>query len=172
LTSSIVHTTDYLRNTSPILFTAVLAASSKFFRRDIHTSLMSHCQSILNRAISTGVCELGLVQALMIMVYWKAPDDRSAWIKIGLAIRLAYQLRLHLAYTPHRPLPADDFQARRVLDGERVWFCLVCFDRMYSNLFGLPVAIRLQELGDCLTGAREHLHLDISVDTHLACSCT
>lgn len=51
-------------------------------------------------------------------------EDGSAWLKIGIAIRLAYQLRLH--NRRKGPLPADELEARMVLDRERTWFCLIC----------------------------------------------
>lgn len=73
----------------------------------------------------------------MISVFWKAPTDTSAWVKLGLAIRLAYQLRLH---QPRKrdPLPPDMAESRKVVvsvgvcptktvlivqDGERTWMC-------------------------------------------------
>jgi hypothetical protein len=43
-----------------------------------------------------------------------------------VAIRLAYELDLH-TYNP-RPLPSSEIEAREVLDRERCWFQLICFD--------------------------------------------
>lgn len=113
MTESVVHTLDYVRHSSSILFTAILAASSKFFRKELHAALLSHAHSILNRATNKASCSTGIIQALMILVYWKAPSDRSGWLKIGMAVRMGYQLGWHL--TMDRPLPTDELAARRTL---------------------------------------------------------
>lgn len=116
----------------------VLAIASKFFRPDFYLPLLSHGKTLINRAISTGESDPGLIQALAIAVYWKEPSDKSVWLKIGTAIRMACQLGWHLG--PKRPLPTDHVEARKqvvrlvfgkalVADGqscERVWFCLIC----------------------------------------------
>lgn len=101
-----------MRSSSTVLFSAVLFASSKFFRKDLYPSLESHFQAVLNRSVNAAACHVGLIQALMIAVFWRAPTDASAWIKLGVAIRLAYQLRMH--QTRKTPLPLDDYEARQV----------------------------------------------------------
>lgn len=108
-----VHTIEFLNETSSALLTAVLVAASKFFRPDIYHQLLSHVQTLLNRAIGAGACDIGIIQCLLILVTFKAPTDRSAWIKIGMAIRLAYQHGWHVPL--HRVLPDDPREARLVL---------------------------------------------------------
>lgn len=116
-----VHTLQYLRSASTVLFSAVLFASSKFFRRDLHPTLETHFYTHLNRLVNSASCHLGLIQALMIAVFWKAPTDVTTWAKLGLAIRFGYQMRLH---QPRKvPLPNDEGQARLVVNAERTWFC-------------------------------------------------
>ena len=65
-----------------------------------------------------------LVQAICIIVFWKAPSDGSGWLKIGFAVRLGFSLRLHFRRTG--PLPGDPHDAWVVLDRERTWFNLTC----------------------------------------------
>ena len=125
----------YLRRSSTVLFASVLAASSRFFRKDLHRRLLSHAQTILDRAVTAGASDIGMVQSLMILTYWKNPSDTSAWRKIGMAIRIGYQSLWHI---PRRdPLPEDELAARHILVGrlcltwsrltrknaERTWFC-------------------------------------------------
>jgi hypothetical protein len=110
-----VHTLEYMRATSPVLLFAVLTASSKFFRRESYASVFFHTQAVVNRTVMAGGCNAGLVQSLMILTYWKSVTDRSPWTKLGLAIRLGYQMRWHVPRTG--PLPADEHQARLVLVG-------------------------------------------------------
>lgn len=119
-----VHTLDYLRSTSSTLFSAVLTASAKFFRRQLYPDLLAHTQLAVNRATSLGTCNVGIIQALLIMLYWKAPRDGSLWVKMGIAIRLGYQLGLHIPRT--KPLPEDVLEARIMADAERTWIVISC----------------------------------------------
>jgi len=141
-----VHTTEYLRKTSTVLFTSVLAASSKFFKKDLYKALLSHANTIVSRAVLAGDETKALVQSLLILVYWKAPEDTSAWRKIGWAIRMGYQFLWHLGRK--RPLPEDRQMALETLDSERTWILLYVFDRSYSRVFGLPPTIKPHEIGD------------------------
>jgi hypothetical protein len=122
-----------MRATSPVLLFAVLTASAKFFRCESYASVFFHTQAVVNRAVMAGGCNTGLVQSLMILTYWKSVTDRSPWTKLGLAIRLGYQMRWHVPRWA--PLPADEHQARLVLvsrhlvrvtltilNPERTWF--------------------------------------------------
>ncbi|BEJ01330.1 hypothetical protein CcaverHIS631_0600120 [Cutaneotrichosporon cavernicola] len=163
-----VHTVSFLR-TSSMLFTTILAAASKYALPERHGTLLAHAESLINRATNGGECCTALIQSLLILVYYKGPTDRSAWLKIGIAIRFAFQLRWHEA-RPSMTLPADEHEARLILDPERTWFCLVCFDRQYADIFGLPTTIPMTDYGDCEAWARSHFHLNIPVDIHLACS--
>ncbi|WVR07895.1 hypothetical protein IAU60_004938 [Kwoniella sp. DSM 27419] len=142
-----LHTLAYLRNTSTVLFSTVLALASRFGRSDLHPLLLSHAQTLLDRAITSGLAEVGVVQTIMILTYWKAPADTSAWRKIGIALRIGYQLYWHVPRTQR--LPDDEMAARKILNVERTWQCLFCFDRSW---------------------ARQHLYLGESVDMHLAFS--
>jgi len=118
-----VHTLQYLRSTSTILFTTVLASVSRFFRKDLHPLLLSHAQTILDRALTSGAADIGIVQSLMISTYWKAPADTSAWRKIGMAIRMGYQFYWHVVR--RSALPEDERAARQIL--VRLFFGGLCF---------------------------------------------
>lgn len=94
---------------------------------------MHRSRAMLSRAIDTGRCETGIIQAILVMVYWKEPTDKSAWIKIGVAIRMAYQRGWHVQR--REELPDDELAARQILvrrsialgtdcqDNERTWYC-------------------------------------------------
>lgn len=127
---NLVHTAEWVRSTSTVLFSAILAVSAKFFRPILYPTLLAHAQQLVTRGIADALSQIGLVQALCLLVYWKLPEDNSAWMKIGLAIRLGYQLRLHTRR--QTPLPAVESEARLILDRERTWYCLICFDFAYQ----------------------------------------
>lgn len=108
-----VHTIQYLRATSSILFATVLACASRFFKKDLHPILSSHASTILDRALVLGAADIALVQSLMLSTYWKAAEDTSAWRKVGMAIRLGYSFFWHIPRMT--PLPADEMAAREIL---------------------------------------------------------
>ncbi|GAA5850852.1 hypothetical protein JCM8547_009107 [Rhodosporidiobolus lusitaniae] len=122
-----LHTYEYVKSSSTVLFSAMLAASAKFFRSDLYSSLLLFAQQIVTRFMGgDGPQHVGLCQAILIQAYWKEPFDSSAWLKIGYAIRLGYQLGLHR--NRKTPLPPDELEARVVVDAERTWVTLCCFD--------------------------------------------
>ncbi|BGP32612.1 hypothetical protein JCM10296v2_004393 [Rhodotorula toruloides] len=149
-----LHSLDFIRRTSPILLSAVLAVSAKFFRKDLYPQLLQHAQQLVMRAMGgDGSDGIGLVQALLILCYWKEPMDSSAWLKIGYAIRLGFQLGLHVKRTT--PLPTDDLAARILLDRERCWIVLICFDASH---------LRVDET---MADSRMIRHCDVDIDARL-----
>ncbi|GAA5894054.1 hypothetical protein JCM8208_002334 [Rhodotorula glutinis] len=126
-----LHTADYVRSTSTVLFTAILTASAKFFRPDLYPQLLASAQQLVTRAMGgDGDPEIGLLQSLLILTYWKEPFDTSAWLRVGYAIRLGYQLGLH--HKRRQPLPENEHEARVMLDRERTWIVLICNDNSYK----------------------------------------
>ncbi|OCF34416.1 hypothetical protein I316_03930 [Kwoniella heveanensis BCC8398] len=162
------YTTYERARSSPALFTAMLFASARFFRPDISPTLRSHAEVLVNRAVTEGVFDLPTIQALLVLAYWKLPKDGTAYIKLGIAIRAACQLRLWKKRAG--PLPQDEEEARAVLDRERTWMALVGMDRAYSHIFEQPVMVPNSELQltDGETWAFEHEHLNITIDWYLA----
>lgn len=119
-----MYTLPYLRQASPILLSALLSISAKFFRRPLYRPILAHANAIIDRAVGRGQCDIGLIQSLILLVCWKDPTDASSWVKLGIGIRLGYQLGLHLPRT--RPLPHSEFEARRIANAERTWYTLSC----------------------------------------------
>ena len=82
-------------------------------------------QELVGRALADGVCSVECVQSLVILAFWgnrdsagsTAEDGGSAkraggWRKVGLAIRIAFELGLHLRKENGR---ADELGARERL---------------------------------------------------------
>ncbi|GAA6049873.1 hypothetical protein JCM3770_004225 [Rhodotorula araucariae] len=145
-----LHSMDYCRRNSTVLFASVLAVSAKFLRPDLYPSLISTAKHLVGRGIVDGKVTLGLVQSILLLVYWKEPADRSAWLRIGEAIRIGaspfpagraeppsrlsgrtqgYPLHLHEHRTT--PLPADELEVREIMDRERTWIDLCAFDQSF-----------------------------------------
>ncbi|GAA6037626.1 hypothetical protein JCM8097_006149 [Rhodosporidiobolus ruineniae] len=124
-----LHTVEYVRPRSTVLFTSILAASAKFIRKDLYPTLLMSARQLIGRHIVDAKPSIGLIQAILVLVYWKEPTDSSAWLRIGHCIRMGYQLHLHAQRTG--PLPPDHHEAREIADRERTWRLLVAFDHTY-----------------------------------------
>ncbi|KAI5479112.1 hypothetical protein MNV49_004111 [Pseudohyphozyma bogoriensis] len=124
-----LHTHDFIRTSSPVLYAAVLAASAKFFRKDLYPQLLSQAQQLVGRAMLETVSHIGVIKAICILIYWKESHDRSAWMRVGWCLRLAFQLNINSLRTSI--LPADELEARIILDRERTWMNLLCLNSTY-----------------------------------------
>ncbi|ORX38170.1 hypothetical protein BD324DRAFT_619840 [Kockovaella imperatae] len=162
-----IHDFSSMRRSS-LLFTTIMAAAAKFFRKELYDALISHCQTLLLRSIFAGHCSIDLVQSLILLVFWKTPVDKSAWVNIGIAVRLSHQLGLHIPR--QEPLPADPEEAALVRDRERTWFCLSCMDGTYSDIFGLPHTISEDQFMNAAVWVQEATDSSRSIDLHLASS--
>ncbi|KAG8684323.1 hypothetical protein FRC08_013750 [Ceratobasidium sp. 394] len=92
-----LHTPHYVRRRSKVLYTAILAAACKFFGNPgSYKPVHDLAQRLVGRALADGICTIEYIQALSIVSYWREPDDGSCWRKVGLGIRMAYELNLHL----------------------------------------------------------------------------
>ena len=108
-----IHTPSYCRARSPFLFTAILTVASKTIRASVYPSCLILANRLFGRICELGLVSLEIVQALNVLTHWKKADDMSSWTRIGLAIRMAQELRLNVR--GKRPLPGDERQAREIL---------------------------------------------------------
>lgn len=129
-----LHTPAYTLRTSPILFTAILTVTSQMYLPHLYKPLSKRVTYMLGLAFGRGDAEIGICQALSLLSVWKEPSDKGSWLRVGYAIRVAYELGLDAP--PKRPLPADEFQAREILNGERTYRQLAAFDRTMQFLHG------------------------------------
>lgn len=65
------HTFNRIHDSSPVLLSAVLAVSARFFRKELYTSLIGHAQSLLSRAVGEWTGDIALVQAIILLVWFK-----------------------------------------------------------------------------------------------------
>ncbi|KAK4057240.1 hypothetical protein OIO90_001735 [Microbotryomycetes sp. JL221] len=140
-----LHTVAYVRQTSTVLFSSLLAVSAKHFRPDLYPSLHSQATTLIAKGVFGSHFEIGLLQSLMLLVYWKEPGDATAFFRVGIIIRLAMQLRLPVPRTT--PLPDDEHEARLILDRERTWLNAICFDSSYSFNFDEMIDAKMIGLG-------------------------
>ncbi|QRW26295.1 Myb protein 1A [Rhizoctonia solani] len=127
-----LHTPIYVRRRSRLLYTAILAAACRFFKPSHFKPVHDLAQLLLGRALSDGISSVEYIQALLIMTYWKEAEDKSTFRKLGLAIRMAFELNLHHARA--EPLPVNELQARERLNEERTWFRECASDMVFFLL--------------------------------------
>lgn len=97
---------SHVRSRSATLFSAMLFASARFFRADLCHRLWIHARTMAFRNVADSKCEIETVQAFCCLVFWKRPTDNLAWLDLGVAIRMAMQMRLHESTAP--PVKAFD----------------------------------------------------------------
>jgi hypothetical protein len=90
----------HVRSRSATLFSGMLFASARFFRTDLCQRLWLHARTMAFRDVADSKCEIETVQAFCCLVFWKRPSDKSAWLDLGVAIRMALQMRLHEITAP------------------------------------------------------------------------
>jgi len=106
----------------PPVFTAILATAARFFRPDLKDQLTLLNESLVMRALLSGDHNIELIQALMVMIYWRRqPDDRTMYVKLGMACRLLSELHIEWPQGPIHLAQTEEEQRRRV-DRERTFY--------------------------------------------------
>lgn len=76
-----LHTVEFARSTSTVLFTTLLAVSAKFARPDLYTVLRSHAMQLIGRGIMDGRATLGLIQSILCQIYWKVREGSLSFFR-------------------------------------------------------------------------------------------
>ncbi|KAI0653216.1 fungal-specific transcription factor domain-containing protein [Cubamyces menziesii] len=130
-----LHSPAYVRRHSPFLFTAILMACCKFFHSSQYTAVRRLAEDWCVYAFAEGTESVETVQALACMTYWKEPADRRTWSYIGMACRMAVNLRLNKYVGRRQPHESNvAFLERR--NRERTYLVLFVHDRSLSMQTG------------------------------------
>ncbi|KAL4940478.1 fungal-specific transcription factor domain-containing protein [Aspergillus oleicola] len=142
----VLHSFDCLRR-SPFFFTAVLATAAKAFDSALHPALHDHAETLFANAFRKGDKSTAVIQAILLLTYWKEPNDTRAWTSVGLAIRIAIDLGLHkLSPRPIHKERLSDLQRREARNTERTFLVLFVYDRSLSLQTGKPWMIERTDL--------------------------
>ncbi|EHK18636.1 uncharacterized protein TRIVIDRAFT_204757 [Trichoderma virens Gv29-8] len=135
-----LHTFFYVRQKSSFLFTAVLAMSAKTFNPIVYNALYNHAQDLYTESFRNGAKSTEIVQAILILTYWKQPQDTRAWTSLGYAIRMCMDMGWHklTAYSTASRVAMDEARRREVRNVERTWYVLFVYDRSISLQTGRP----------------------------------
>jgi hypothetical protein len=82
-------------------------------RPDLYPRCLAICEDMSTHEFRSGFCDIGTVQSVVLLAFWRQGNDTTAWAKFGHAIRLGFYLGLHKFAA--RPLPTDAAQARLIL---------------------------------------------------------
>ncbi|KAL4972487.1 hypothetical protein BDW66DRAFT_162867 [Aspergillus desertorum] len=142
----VLHTFTYIRK-SPFLLTTVLAAAAKAFESNLYPDLIGHAENLFAGCFRRGDKSTEIIQAILLLTYWKEPSDTRAWTSVGLAIRIALDLGWHkLSRSIGNNAAGNDIQRREVRNVERTFLVLFVYDRSLSLQTGKPWMIERNHL--------------------------
>ncbi|KAF5648061.1 hypothetical protein F52700_1275 [Fusarium sp. NRRL 52700] len=142
-----LHTFPYVRSKSAFLLGSMLAMAAKAFNHVLYTKLYDHAQDLFSNVFRRGSKSVEIVQAILILTYWKEPQDTRVWTSVGYAIRICMDLGWHkLAYCRSASSMTDaEAQRRERRSIERTWYVLFVYDRSISLQTGRPWMIECSE---------------------------
>lgn len=100
-----------------MLFNAVMYATCRFMRPELSEQCLDLTETCISRMLRVGAATIPLVQALLSLVYWKKPKDRTAYVKLGTCVRLIQQMRVEWPNVPRAF--ASEEEERAAVDVER-----------------------------------------------------
>ncbi|KAF7330523.1 Zn(2)-C6 fungal-type domain-containing protein [Mycena venus] len=124
---------------SPFLFTVVCAIASRFYteRPELYPQAMHFAQLAAGTALISGHKCVELCQGYILMSLYPVPakrwEEERGWLYLGLAIRMAIDLNLHL---PNTAQPLNESHAREMLNRTRVWLNCFNLDRSTGSQYG------------------------------------
>jgi hypothetical protein len=134
-------TVELCQKGCPLLFTSILTITSKVLRPRAYRSCLLLANKLMGQVVEQGQCSVEVVQAILILVHFKEPEDSTGWRRIGYAIRMALELRLNhfRPKTNNHDTPSQDTTtARRHLNGQRTWLNLLISDYHMAIHHSLP----------------------------------
>lgn len=136
-----LHTLGYVRESSSFLLSAVLAASAKLLHPSLYYDLLTHADKLFMEQFRRGSKSAETIQAILILTYWKKPDDSRAWLSVGHAIRMAIELGWHQLGTDAMRPPDNpsEHHMRCFRNIERTWLVLFVYDRRYATAASTPL---------------------------------
>jgi len=147
-----LHTLDYVRRKSAFLLSAVLAVSAKSFHQSLYERLLGHAEGLLSDSFMQGLKSTETAQAVMLLTYWKKPEDSRAWAFLGYSIRMGMELGWHrlsrFSSTDAASMAKDQQLERRNI--ERTWYVLFVYDRSMSLQTAKPWMIERSDFTESI----------------------
>ncbi|KAF5253125.1 hypothetical protein FANTH_1956 [Fusarium anthophilum] len=125
-----LHTFPYVRSKSVFLLSSMLAMAAKAFNNVLYIKLYDHAQDLFSNVFRRGSKSVEIVQAILILTYWKEPQDTRVWTSVGRSTAAATE---------------SETQRRERRNIERTWYVLFVYDRSISLQTGRPWMIECSE---------------------------
>ncbi|RDB26065.1 Protein priB [Hypsizygus marmoreus] len=144
LLDPVLYTAQKTYYRSPFLFTVICAIASRFYseRPELYSQVMHYAQQAAGLALISGRKNVEMCQAYILLSLYPVPakrwEDQRSWLYLGLAIRTATDLNLHL---PNTAKPQNENHAREMLNRTRVWLNCFNLDRSTGSQYGKPPII-------------------------------
>ncbi|KDQ57351.1 hypothetical protein JAAARDRAFT_35979 [Jaapia argillacea MUCL 33604] len=145
LLDPVLYTAESTYIRSPFLFTVVCAIASRYYteRPDLYPIAMNYARLAAGTALISGQKNIEMVQAYILLSLYPVParrwEEDRGWIYLGLAIRIATDLNLHL---PTTAKPVNEQHAREMLNRTRVWLNCFNLDRSTGSQYGKAPIIK------------------------------
>jgi hypothetical protein len=129
---------------SPFLFTTICAISSRFYdqKPGLYVQVMNYAQLAAGTALIGGPKNVEMCIAYILLSLYPPPlkrwEESRGWLYLGVAIRIATELNLHLPITAK---PLNEMHAREQLNRTRVWLNCFNLDRSTGSQNGKPPII-------------------------------
>ncbi|ESK89022.1 hypothetical protein Moror_13103 [Moniliophthora roreri MCA 2997] len=139
LVDPILYTAQRTVHRSPFLFTVICAIGSRFYsaRPELYQQAMHYAQLAAGNALIGGQKNVEMCMAFILLSLYPVPfkrwEDSRSYLYLGLAIRIAIELNLHL---PPTAKPQNESHAREQLNRTRVWINCFNLDRSTSSQYG------------------------------------
>ncbi|KAL0572188.1 hypothetical protein V5O48_009783, partial [Marasmius crinis-equi] len=139
LVDPVLYTAQRTVHRSPFLFTVICAIASRFYTKkiDLYSHALPYAQLAAGSALIGGQKNVEMCMAYILMSLYPAPfkrwEDSRSYLYLGLAIRIAIELNLHL---PPTAKPQNEVHAREQLNRTRVWINCFNLDRSTSSQYG------------------------------------
>lgn len=126
-----LHTFSYVRQKSAFLLGSILAVSSKMFNPSLYKRLYRYTEDLFLENFRVGFKSTETVQAILMLTYWKEPEDTRSWVNLGYAIRICMDLGWHKlkSQAVRDRSGMTDTELREARNIERTWFLLFVYDR-------------------------------------------
>ncbi|CAJ0554906.1 Ff.00g134190.m01.CDS01 [Fusarium sp. VM40] len=143
-----LHTFSHVRQKSAFLLSAVLSMSAKAFNHALYNKLYEHAQHLYVEVFRRGSKSVEIVQAILILTYWKEPQDTRVWTSVGYAIRICMDMGWNKLSPCSSQVSAaqSEMERRERRNIERTWFVLFVYDRSMSLQTGRPWMIECSDL--------------------------
>ncbi|KJR82449.1 fungal transcriptional regulatory protein [Sporothrix schenckii 1099-18] len=164
LLDPVLHTPEYVRATSFVLFSALCAlgcaVSDRPRDRVVYPALLSLAEGNMKWAIAVCVKSLETIQAIIVMQYWAPVSQRQAddpyWLRLSHAVQLGRELGIHrpatiaeqvnneVAQIPGGATP--EFRERLFRNFERTWLYTFISDKSFGIITGRSMGVAWKEM--------------------------